>query len=85
MVTLETSIIRALLYLYFKFLGLPTITTTPPINWKLGNANHFKLLHTPISDFNLKCQPLTYLTTPSAIRILSIDFPDLSPISDDII
>ena len=26
----------------------PTITTAPPINWNLGNANEFKLLQLPL-------------------------------------
>ena len=73
----------------FKFLASPsTITTSPPINWNLGNANHFKLLQPSppppqlvISTRNANL--LSYLSPP-AIRILSIHFPDLSPNSEDI-
>ena len=67
------------------FSSYPTITTTTPINRNLGNACHFKLCKPPISDFNLKCQPLSYLSPPLAIRILGQDFPELSPNSNDII
>ena len=63
-----------------------TITTTPSINWNwemLIISNYYK---PPISDFNMKCQPLYYLPpSPSAIRVLSIDSPDLNQNSDDII
>ena len=77
----------------FKFLAPPstplpprTITTTPPTNWNwemLIISNYYK---PPISDFNMKCQPLYYLPPPplSAIRVLSIDSPDLNQNSDDI-
>ena len=47
-------------------------------------SNYYK---PPISDFNMKCQPLYYLPlppSPSAIRVLSIDSPDLDQNSDDI-
>ena len=68
----------------FKFLAPPstplpprTITTTPSINWNwemLIISNYYK---PPVSDFNMKCQPLYYLPpplpSPSAIRVLSID------------
>ena len=46
----------ALLYSKFTiFSSPPTITTTPPINRNLGNANHFKPLQpTPHSDPKLE-------------------------------
>ena len=46
----------ALLYSKFTvFISPPTITTTPPINQNLGNANHFKPLQpSPHSDPKLE-------------------------------
>ena len=76
-----------------KLLAFPiTITTTPSIIWNLGNANHFKLFQPLNYWFQLEMlTPLLFHPYPAppppypAIRILNIDFPELSPNSDDII
>ena len=60
---------------------LPPLSQLTEISKMLTISNYYK---PPISDFNLKYQPLSYLTS-LAIVTLRIDFLDLSQNSDDII
>ena len=83
----------ALLYSKFQIFGspvplppfppqlLPPLSQLTEISKMLTISNYYK---PPISDFNLKYQPLSYLTS-LAIVTLRIDFLDLSQNSDDII
>ena len=76
----------SLLYFEFQiFSSYPTITTTTPINWNLGNACHFKLYKAQLVISTKNVNPSLIYPPPLAIRILGQDFPDLSPNSDDII
>ena len=69
----------ALLYSKFQvFSFIPQLLPSSPNKLKFGNINHFKLLQPPPPP------PINNLNS-SAIRILSIDFPDVSRNSNDII